>query len=80
MSRGAEKMKRLLADFSLESALEMVPHFQGSLAGSHSQADTHGNAAVLPEFPRQANIPLIAQALTHEEKSLNLISFGRHLT
>lgn len=75
MSQGAGKMKRLLADFSPESPLEMVPHFQGSLTCAHNKADPHGNAVIPLQLSRQANIICIVQTLRHK-KSLNLTCFG----
>lgn len=73
MSQGAGKMKRLLADFSPESPLGMVPHFQGSLPCAPSKVDPRGNAVIPLQLPRQANI--IIHTLRHR-KSVNLICFG----
>lgn len=73
MSQGAGKMKRLLADFSPESPLEMVPHFQGSLTCAPNKADPHGNAVIHLQLSRQANI--IVHTVRHKN-SVNLICFG----
>lgn len=51
-------------------------HISREASPARNKADTHGNAVVLPSFPRQANIALTAQALRHKGESLNLIDFG----
>lgn len=68
-------MKRLLADFSPESPLEMAPHFQGSLTCAPDKVDPHGNAVVPLQLSRQANIVFIIHTLRHKN-SVNLICFG----
>lgn len=75
MSQGAGKMKRLLADFSPESPLEMVPHFQGSLTCAPDKVVPHGNAVIPLQLSRQANVIFII-CTPRYKNSVNLICFA----